>query len=213
MRSRINRPPLTARQADILRFITTYGTTHRTPPTVREIGAHFGIGPAAVFGHLAALTRKGRIRKADRGSRAIDVVRERGVNLGSGASIAVPIIGRIAAGAPILAEEHIEGHLPVEAGLARGGAPLFALEVHGTSMLGAGILDGDYVIARQQSAADAGDIVVALIGDDATVKRLVRGAEGWRLMPENPEYQAVPVTEATRIQGRVVAVYRRLNVR
>lgn len=210
MSSRATRPPLTARQADILRFITTYGATHRTPPTVREIGAHFGIGPSAVFGHLTALTRKGRIRKADRGSRAIDVVPKRGTRVEGGASIAVPILGRIAAGTPIFAEEHIEGHLPVEAPLASGGAPLFALEVRGRSMIGAGILDGDYVIARQQSAADPGDIVVALIGDDATVKRLVRGAEGWRLMPENPEYETVPVTEATMIQGRVVAVYRRL---
>ncbi len=197
---------LTERQERILRFITSHIQKHRVPPTVREIGAEFRIGPAGVFDHLKALERKGRIRRMDRGSRAIDVVggpsKARGVP--------VPIVGRVAAGQPILADQRVDGHLIVEEDLARG-ATLFALQVKGRSMIGAGILDGDYVVARQQQTADDGDIVVALIGDEATVKRLRRRGVVWRLEPENPEYQAVPLTEHDAlIQGKVIAVHRRI---
>jgi repressor LexA len=116
----------------------------------------------------------------------------------------------VAAGQPLLAEERIEDYLVVEDRLASR-APLFALRVQGRSMTGAGILDGDYVIARQQPSADDGDIVVALINDEATVKRLRRRHEAWHLDPEHPDFEPIPVTEPTMIQGKVVAVYRRLG--
>lgn len=203
-----SRSPLTKRQEAILRFVLAHRQTYHVPPTIREIGAHFGIGPAGVFGHLKALERKGHVRRADRGSRAIEVMSGGGRGGGETRSVSVPVIGRVAAGQPILAEERIEDHLSVDERLARG-AKVFALQVTGQSMSGAGILDGDYVIARQQSAADDGDIVVALLGDEATVKRLRRRKSGWRLDPENSEFPSIPVTEPTMIQGKVIGVYRR----
>jgi repressor LexA len=208
---RARRQILTKRQEAILRFIQEHIQTRQVPPTVREIGARFGIGPAGVFGHLKALERKGQVRRADRGSRAIEVVSGGGRSAGERrGGVSVPVVGRVAAGRPILAEERIEDHLWVDARFATG-AHLFALQVKGQSMVGAGILDGDYVIARQLDTADDGDIVVALIGDEATVKRLRRRRGGWRLDPENPDYESIAVTEPTVIQGKVVAVYRRLS--
>jgi repressor LexA len=124
--------------------------------------------------------------------------------------VSVPVVGRVAAGQPILAEERIEDSLWIDERLA-GGGRLFALQVKGRSMVGAGILDGDYVIARQQDAADDGDIVVALLGDEATVKRLRRRGGKWRLDPENPDFDSIPVTAPTMIQGKVVGVYRRMG--
>ncbi len=208
---RASRIPLTRRQEEILRFIQAHIQTHQVPPTVREIGGRFGIGPAGVFGHLKALERKGQVRRAARGSRAIEVVpggeRSAGARRGG---VSVPVVGRVAAGQPILAEERIDDHLWLDSRLA-GGARLFALQVKGRSMVGAGVLDGDYVIARQQDVADDGDIVVALLGDEATVKRLRRRGNTWRLDPENPDFDSIPVTAPAMIQGKVVAVYRRLD--
>lgn len=206
-------PPntLTARQSEILQFIHAYSRTHRIPPTVREIGAHFGISPKGVFDHLQVLERKGRLRRAARGSRMMEVVSSsKRTEEPQPVGLSVPVIGRVAAGLPLLAEQHIEEHLVVDPRLAsRGG--LFALHVNGQSMVGAGILDGDYVIARQQHTAEAGDIVVALIEDEATVKRLRRRGRTWQLEPENPAFPVIPVTEPLTIQGKVLAVYRRLS--
>ncbi len=207
---RTRRQLLTKRQEAVLRFIQEHIQTRHVPPTVREIGARFGIGPAGVFGHLKALERKGQVRRADRGSRAIELVAGDGQSAGERrGGVSVPVVGRVAAGQPILAEERIEAHLWLDERLA-GGARLFALQVKGQSMVGAGILDGDYVIARQQDEADDGDIVVALLGDEATVKRLRRRGDQWKLDPENPDFQSipVPVTAPTMIQGKVVAVWR-----
>jgi len=206
-----SRSTLTRRQDAILRFIQGHIQVHQVPPTVREIGARFEIGPAGVFGHLKALERKGQIRRADRGSRAIELVQ---VGERAGArrfrTVSVPVVGRVAAGQPILAEERIEDHLLVDERLARG-ARVFALQVKGTSMIGAGILDGDYVIARQQPVADDGDIVVALLDDEATVKRLRRRRGGWRLDPENADFKPILITIPTMIQGKVVGVVRRIG--
>ena len=208
---RERRQLLTKRQEAILRFIQQHIETHHVPPTVREIGARFEIGPAGVFGHLKALERKGQVRRADRGSRAIEVVSGGGRGAGERrGGVSVPVVGRVAAGQPILAEERIEDHLWVDERLT-GGARLFALQVKGRSMVGAGILDGDYVIARQQDAADDGDIVVALLDDEATVKRLRRRGGKWRLDPENPDFDSIPVTAPTMIQGKVVAVWRHFD--
>lgn len=205
------RDELTSRQSEVLRFIQASIRTHHVPPTVREIGAHFGISPKAVFDHLQVLERKGRVRRASRGSRRIEVVAngvqadERGP-----AGLAVPVVGRIAAGLPLLAEERIEEHLTVDPRLVSRGQ-LFALQVSGQSMIGAGILDGDYVVARQQHTAESGDIVVALIENEATVKRLRRRGRTWQLEPENPAYMPIPIIEPLTIQGKVIAVYRHLG--
>jgi repressor LexA len=123
--------------------------------------------------------------------------------------LSVPVVGHIAAGTPLLAEERIEEYLTVDPRLVSRGQ-LFALHVTGQSMIGAGILDGDYVVARQQHVAESGDIVVALIENEATVKRLRRRGRTWQLEPENPAYTPIPITEPLTIQGKVVAVYRHL---
>ena len=205
------RDDLTDRQHQVLQFIRAYIRTHHVPPTVREIGAHFGISPKGAFDHLRVLERKGHLRHANRGSRAIEVVSVgKRVEERKQAGLSVPVVGRVAAGQPLLAEERIEDYLVVEDRLASQ-VPLFALRVQGQSMTGAGILDGDYVIARQQASADHGDIVVALIGDEATVKRLRRTRGTWRLDPEHPDFEPIPVTEPTMIQGKVIAVYRRVG--
>jgi repressor LexA len=204
------RDDLTPRQQEVLQFIQAYIQTRKVPPTVREIGAPFGISSKAVFDHLTALERKGRLRRAARGSRMIELVPAgKRADERAPAGLAVPVVGRIAAGLPLLAEERIEDYLTVDPRLLSRGQ-LFALHVSGQSMIGAGILDGDYVIARQQHTADSGDIVVALIENEATVKRLRRRGKTWQLEPENPAYAAIPITEPLTVQGKVIAVYRHL---
>lgn len=203
------RDDLTARQSEVLQFIQASIRTHHVPPTVREIGVHFGISPKAAFDHLQVLERKGRVRRARRGSRMIEVVSGKRADERQPTGLSVPVVGRIAAGTPLLAEERIEEYLTVDPRLVSRGQ-LFALQVSGQSMIGAGILDGDYVVARQQHIAESGDIVVALIENEATVKRLKRRGRAWQLEPENPTYAPIPITEPLTIQGKVVAVYRHL---
>lgn len=204
------RDDLTPRQHEVLQFIQAFIQTSHVPPTVREIGAHFGISSKGVFDHLNALERKGSVRRAARGSRIIELVptgKRAAERKPTG--LAVPVVGCIAAGLPLLAEERIEDYLTVDPRLVSRGQ-LFALHVSGQSMIGVGILDGDYVIARQQHTADSGDIVVALIENEATVKRLRRRGKTWQLEPENPAYAAIPITEPLTVQGKVIAVYRHL---
>lgn len=204
------RHELTDRQHEVLRFIHAYIRARQVPPTVREIGAHFDISPKAVFDHLQALERKGRLRRAARGSRMIEITSGgKRAEERMPAGLPVPVVGHVAAGLPLLAEERIEEYLTVDPRLVSRGQ-LFALRVSGQSMVGAGILDGDYVVARQQHIAESGDIVVALIENEATVKRLRRRGKTWQLEPENPHYAPISITEPLTIQGKVIAVYRHL---
>jgi repressor LexA len=200
---------LTPRQRRILEFIAETVRSRGYPPTVREIGEAVGLtSSSSVHAQLATLERRGHLRKDPTKPRAMalsDSPRVQGV--------VVPLVGRIAAGEPLLAEENVEDHLVVPMGFA-GDAEHFALTVQGDSMVGAGILDGDVVIVRSGSTADDGAVVVALLPgpaeDEATVKRLKRTKGRVMLVPENPSLEPFEMDPQGRILGTVVAVLRRL---
>ena len=200
---------LPRRQQETLEWIRAYMKMHGKPPTMREIGDHFGRASSSVFEVITALERKGYLTRSERLSRGIALTPKAGA--GKRDAVNVPIIGHIAAGQPLLATENLEGTVPVDRRLAAG-RELFALRVHGDSMTGAGILDGDLVIAAQQQDAQNGDVVVAVIEDEATVKRFHRRRDGAvELRPENPDHNPVIIKRPPfMIQGKVVAVHREL---
>ena len=199
---------LTTRQRAILEFITRTHRERGYPPSVREIGEAVGLqSPSSVHAQLANLERKGLLHKDPTKPRAMALSEPRAEG------VTVPLVGRIAAGAPILAEEQIETYLSVPRGFAGGDGDHFALTVAGDSMIDAGIFDGDVVVVRSQDGADDGDIVAALLPgpaeDEATVKRLGHDGPRVMLIPENPVLRPFEMTEG-RILGRVVAVLRKL---
>jgi repressor LexA len=203
---------LTDRQQEIFDFIATIIRSRGAPPTIREIMDEFDINSTnGVRTTLAALEKKGHIRRHPRLSRGIELV-DAGPESLSLDTIEIPVLGRVAAGAPILAEEHVESTVHIDKSLAPSSGNVFALRVQGDSMIDAGILDGDIVVARQQETANRGEIVVALIDDEATVKRFDPGPDGVRLLPENAAYQPIVVTGDDgvdfRIAGRVVGLMR-----
>jgi repressor LexA len=198
---------ITARQERILTFIAETVRKRGYPPTVREIGEAVGLtSSSSVHSQLANLERKGLLRRDPTKPRAI------GLSDARPEAAVVPLVGRIAAGAPIMAEQNVEEYLPVPMGFVDG-ADHFALRVQGDSMIGAGIFDGDVVIVRRQDDASTGDIVVAVLPgpaeDEATVKRLSRKGGRIVLVPENPSLEPFEMTDG-RIAGKVVAVLRRL---
>jgi repressor LexA len=202
---------LTARQQRILEFIRRTVRDRGYPPTVREIGEAVGLtSSSSVHAQLENLRRKGLLRKDAAKPRAIEVSGARPA--GAEATI-VPLVGRIAAGAPVLAEEHVEDHLAVPSSLA-GSGDLFALTIAGDSMADAGILDGDVVVVRSQDVAEDGSIVAALVPGpaepEATVKRLRRRAGKVTLVPENASMAPFDLPEGGRIIGQVVTVLRKL---
>jgi len=198
---------LTARQRQVLNWIKGFIDEHGMPPTVREIGAAFGIGSSSVFDHLKALEKKGYLRRGDLGARSL-IIEDR--KRGEEATQHLAVIGRIAAGRPIEAVEDDLGSIPVNRKLLRGRGG-FALRVEGDSMVDAGIHDGDYVIVREQDTAENGDIVVALIDGEATLKRFYREKEGVRLEPANGKMETIEVNSGDfRIQGKVIGVLRTL---
>ncbi len=196
--------PLTERQQKILTFIQKFVSDHSYPPTVREVARHFRIAVSSAQDHLGAMRRKGAIARAESLSRSLSVV-------GAGGSadlVEIPVVGRVAAGEPILAVENIESTMKLPSNMVSSGE-LFALRVRGDSMTGAGIQDGDYTIVRSQDSADEGDIVVALLEDEATVKRFHRDGRRVILKAENPAYRDREAPDA-RIVGKVVGLVRSL---
>jgi repressor LexA len=199
---------LTERQQSILDFINGYVRENGFPPSVREIGSHFGIYPATVQDHITALERKGYLQKKKFQSRTLSVPsasRRAGTDRPG-----IPIVGRVAAGVPLLAQENIEDVIQLPQSWAPPGA--FLLKVHGKSMEGAHILDGDYVLVHPKQTAANGDIVVALIGDEATVKRFYRSESGITLKAENPRFDPIEIerreAQSFRLVGRVMGVFR-----
>lgn len=198
---------ITARQQRILSFISHTVRERGYPPTVREIGEAVGLtSSSSVHAQLANLERMGLLHKDPTKPRAMTLAEPKADG------IVVPLVGRIAAGTPTLAEEDVESYLTVPSGYATD-APHFALRVAGDSMVHAGILDGDVVVVRSQDTADDGDIVAAVLpgpaGDEATVKRLAHRDGEVMLIPENPAMEPFAMTDG-RIAGKVVAVLRRL---
>jgi len=205
---------ISGRQQEILEFILRTVRQRGYPPSVREIGEAVGLNsPSTVHSHLSALVKAGYLRRDPSKPRAIEVTAPGRAqpDLRRAPVRDVPLVGRIAAGSPILAEEDIEDILPLPTELV-GHDPVFMLRVRGDSMVGAGIFDGDLVVVRRQADADNGDIVAALIdGEEATVKRLHRSPGVVTLLPENPAYAPLVLTAGVQLLGKVVAVLRRLR--
>ena len=199
---------LTKRQQEIFDFIKRYTAGHGYPPTVRDIGKAVGLASSStVHAHLANLEKLGLLRRDPTKPRALELL-DRAVE--QVRSIArpdgLPLVGQVAAGSPVLAEENIEEYVSVPQ-LAGGDEGEYVLRVRGESMIDAGILPDDYVVVRPQDTADDGDIVVALVGEDATVKRFYRESDHIRLQPENATMEPIR-SQDVRVLGRVVGLFR-----
>jgi len=207
---------LTKRQQEIFDFIKQYSAKYGYPPTVRDIGKAVGLASSStVHAHLANLEKAGLLRRDPSKPRAIELLDRAvgGVKDAAGTAVravtgggGLPVVGQVAAGAPILAEENVEEYVPVPPA-AGGEDGQYVLRVKGDSMIDAGILEGDYVVVRQQDTASDGDIVVALVGEEATVKRFFRESDHVRLQPENSTMEPIRSTEVS-ILGRVVGLFR-----
>ncbi len=208
---------LSERQEQIWQFVVGYVERQGYPPTVREIGDAVGLAsPSTVHAHLANLERAGMLRRDPTKPRALELVSHHGRRqaAATGDAHRLPVLGQIAAGGPLLAEQNVEEYLGVPEPLARGGEE-FLLQVRGDSMVNAGILEGDYVVVRRQSDARNGDIVVALAGDDetadeATVKRFFREDGRVRLQPENDALEPIFAAHV-QILGKVTGVFRQVR--
>jgi repressor LexA len=209
---------LSKRQQEIYDFVVSYAAEHGYPPTVREIGEEVGLAsPSTVHAHLANLERAGMLRRDPTKPRALEVVARESASGPRSLRLPdprrLPLVGEIAAGGPLLAEENIEDYLAVPEPLTMGGDE-FLLRVKGESMIDAGILDGDYVVVQKQQTARDGDIVVALAGEDeaadeATVKRFFRENGRIRLQPENEALEPLYPSHV-QILGKVIGVFRRV---
>ena len=199
---------LTKRQREILGYVMDSMQERGYPPSVREIGAALGLtSSSTVHSHLAALEKKGFIHRDPSKPRAIEILKD-GASQPPKRVVNVPVLGRIAAGQPIFAEENIEDVFPLPRDFVREDAA-FILRVRGDSMIGAGIHDGDYLVIRQQATANNGEIVAAMIGDEATVKRFYRERDHIRLQPENSAMSPIIANDVT-VLGKAVALVRRL---
>jgi repressor LexA len=205
---------LTKRQQEIFDFIRKHSAKHGYPPTVRDIGKAVGLASSStVHAHLANLEKIGLLRRDPTKPRAIELL-----DRAAGAAVdgvrglvrpdSLPLVGSVAAGAPVLAEENVEEYVSVPE-IAGGGDGQYLLRIRGDSMRDAGILEGDYVVVRSQNTARDGDIVVALLGEEATVKRFFKEADHVRLQPENDAMEPIRSKEV-KVLGRVVGVLRQV---
>lgn len=206
---------LSERQQQVLDFVRAKVAERGYPPSVREIGEALGLSsPSTVHSHLSALVRAGMIRKDPSKPRALEVLGNeaaRHLPEDEGQVRRVPLVGRIAAGRPVLASEEVEAVYPLPTDLV-GAGPVFMLKVSGDSMVDAGILDGDLVVVRSQPDADDGEIVAALVdGEEATVKRLRRRNGKVQLISENPAYAPMEFEGGVSVLGKVVSVLRRVR--
>ncbi len=201
---------LTKRQKEIFDFIRRYADKTGYPPTVREIGKAVGLhSSSTVHAHLANLEKIGLLRRDPSKPRAIELLFDRAKKTILPEQSGLPLVGHVAAGAPILAEENIEEYLEIP-DVIGGEEGDYVLRVRGESMKEAGIFEGDYVVVRPAEEAGEGEIVVALIGDEATVKRFYREADHIRLQPENETMEPIRTKDA-KILGRVVGVFRKIG--
>ncbi|MDF1510427.1 transcriptional repressor LexA [Robertmurraya sp. DFI.2.37] len=204
---------LSKRQQDILEFIKDEVKLKGYPPSVREIGEAVGLASSStVHGHLARLESKGLIRRDPTKPRAIEILEaDEEANIPKSRVVNVPVVGKVTAGLPITAIENVEEYFPLPERFAADDEHVFMLEIMGESMIEAGILDGDYVIVRQQQSASNGDIVVAMTEDDeATVKRFFKEKDYIRLQPENSTMEPI-ILRNVSILGKVIGVYRHIH--
>ena len=223
---------LTARQRNVLDYVIEYQDEHGFPPSMREIGEFFKIRSTnGVSDHLRALERKGWLVRNGQQSRGLSIQKRpdggqvcggehvpvAGPNAGPRGvtTMQVPVLGRVAAGVPLLAVEQIERTITIDPSLIGGGGEVFGLRVEGRSMIGAGILPGDLVFVRRRATADNGRIAVVMIDGEATVKRFYREADHIRLQAENPDMAPIIIdrqaAEDCQILGEVVGVWRQLR--
>ena len=210
---------LTARQKEVFDFIRSFIKEKGFPPSVREIAGHFDIYPRAAFDHLKALERKGYLKRRASMSRGLEVLIFQGHELsyegrtrkeGRPLVREIPILGRVAAGKPTLAVEHVEGSIPLPAEWTKGGE-VFLLKVRGDSM-SPYILPDDYVVVRSQPAAENGDVVVTLVSEEATVKRFFKKGRRIELKPDNERWETIQIEEGSgevQILGKVIGVFRK----
>jgi repressor LexA len=199
---------LTKRQQEIFDYVKRYGVEHGYPPTVRDIGKAIGLtSSSTVHAHLANLEKVGLLRRDPTKPRAIEILVDKARQVVSPSGL--PVVGQVAAGSPTLAEENIEDYVDVP-GIAGGDEGEFLLRVKGDSMKNAGILEGDHVVVRRQDSATNGEIIVALVDDEATVKRFFKEDDHIRLQPENEALEPILV-EDVEVLGRVVGVCRRVT--
>ena len=201
------RKRLTHRQERIFNFICNQIREVGYPPTVREIAAEFEISEKGAHDHLNAIEKKDYIRREPGKPRAIEITEFLSKKLLQSVT-EVPIVGRVAAGTPLLATQNIDGTLPLPNDMVNGDT-CFALRVKGSSMIDAGIFEGDVVVVRSQEHADAGDIVVALLDDEATVKRFFIDGDNIRLQPDNPALPPI-IVKNVQILGKVIALFRQM---
>ncbi|WP_288189211.1 transcriptional repressor LexA [uncultured Treponema sp.] len=199
---------LTDRQREVLDYIAQFTEDNVYPPTVREIGDHFEISLRAVQDHIAALQKKGYLSQSQkRCSRSIRVIKDERVKESAPFTSKIPVLGNVAAGRPLLSEENLDGYVNLSEPFVRPGKEYFALHVHGTSMINAGILDGDLAVIEVAHVASEGQIVVAVIDNAITLKRFYHEASRVRLQPENPDFQPIYCQEV-RIVGILSSIVR-----
>ncbi len=182
---------LTGRQVEVLNFIRTYSMENGCPPTIRECASNFGISLGAIQCHFAALQKKGYLSHSDKRSRSVRVIMDEDGHEPLPAAIRIPLLGAEAAGKPLLSEENYDGYVNLVAPFVKNDGTYFALRVKGSSMVKAGILDGDIAVLRQCSEVEDGQIVVAVLDEAVTLKRFYRENSRIRLQPENDEFKPI----------------------
>lgn len=197
---------LTEKQQTILNFLKESINENGYPPTVREVGDRFNITVKGAYDHLKAIEKKGYIKTEQNKSRAIIILDDEALPQAASRGISIPLVGQIAAGTPILAEENIESYLSFPAEMFSKGE-FFALNISGDSMIEGGIFDGDIAIIRKQNTANNGEIVAALIDDEATLKVFKKNAKTVELVPMNPAYKPIE-TRDVAILGKLAGVFR-----
>ena len=196
---------LTSRQREILQFISDYIENNSFPPTVRETAAHFSVSIKAIQDHFTALSKKGYLFKDEKRSRSLKVLGN--LNKKTREGYKIPVLGSVAAGKPIFCEENYEDTIYLSEPFIKPGNSYFALHVRGTSMINAGINDGDLAIIKQQSTANDGDIIVAIIDDSVTLKRFYKESTRIRLQAENPEFNPI-YSQDVKVLGKLSHIIR-----
>jgi repressor LexA len=196
----------TRRQREVLTFISDYIRSHYYPPTIREVAEHFSISVKGAYDHVLALKKKGKLKLDDKRSRTMEVVRGEGDWEVEGFA-EIPLLGVVAAGRPILAEENWDGSVPIHNSFLKKNKQYFALKVKGDSMKDAGILDKDTALVQKQNFARDGEIVVAVVDEAVTLKRFFKEANRVRLQPENSEYLPI-YSQDVRILGKLAYLIR-----
>ena len=196
---------LTARQKEILSFIADYLKKHSYPPAIREIAEHYSISVKGAHDHITALRKKGFLKQADKRPRTMGLTHA--VHENTPELAEVPLLGSVAAGAPILAEENFDGNIILHRSMLRKNKKYFALKVKGDSMSGAGILEGDIAIIEKHHSVDNGEIAVAVIDEAVTLKRFYRESTRVRLQAENPAYKPI-YSHDVKILGRLFTIIR-----